>query len=416
MGTAPARGRHGLAPAPSPDGGLAVVPARPSLARPRTRLSSQRAASFVLEHRWAIGAYVASRLLLLAVALADSPLQHRPFGSELTNWDGFWYTMLASRGYPTQVLHVQTTLGFFPRYPMVMWLVSHVLFVSDAVSGLVVAGVGGLVATLLLERLATQWWGPESARRAVLLFCVFPGSVVFSLDYSEGLLIPLVAGSLLAVTSRRWLLAGLLAGCATAVGPDALAIIPAVTLAALLELRAAGWRDASARRALLAPLLAPAGIVAFGAFLWVWTGTPFATFDAQRYGWGERTDPLALVNQARTLAGEISLSHFDYHLVNLNLIAGLGGAVVLLVGIVLLFLRPRLVPPAAIAWSLGIAFLSVTSKYTPPNPRMLLTAFPVVLVLAHRARGRSFRWLAAASTVLLVVMSAITYVGIALRP
>jgi hypothetical protein len=36
--------------------------------------------------------------------------------------------------------------------------------------------------------------------------------------------------------------------------------------------------------------------------------------------------------------------------------------------------------------------------------------------LAYRVRGRRFTWLVAASTVLLVVLSAITYVGIALRP
>lgn len=414
MRTAPARGRQGLAPAPSIDGELAAVSSRPAGLLPRSAM--RRLAELALAHRFAIGTYVASRLLLLVVALADSPLQHRPFSSELTNWDGFWYTTLASRGYPTEVLHVQTTLGFFPLYPMAIWLLSHVLFLSVAVAGLLVAGVGGLVATLLVERLAVRWWGPSSARRAVLLFCVFPGSIVFSLDYSEGLLIPLVAGCLLALEDRRWLRAGLLAGLATAVGPDALAIVPAVAVAAALELRSKGWRSAEARRSLAALALAPAGVVAFGLFLWAWTGTPFATLDAQRYGWGERTDPLALVHQARTLASEISLSHFDYHLVNLNIIAGLAGAVVLVVGLVLLLVRPRLVPLPALAFTLGIAFLAVTSEYTPPNPRILITAFPAVLVLAHRTSGRGFRVLAGASTVLLVVMSAITYVGIALRP
>ncbi len=413
METAPARGRQRLAPVTRLDGDVARIPARPAhLARDAAR----RALDAALAHRWAIGSYVGSRLLLLLVALADSPLQHRTLSSELTNWDGFWYTNLASRGYPTHVLHIQTTLGFFPLYPMVMWLVAHVLSCSYSVAGLVVAGVGGLVATLLVERLSTRWWGERSARRAVLLFCVFPGSVVFSMDYSEGVLIPLAAGCLLALHDRRWLRAGALAGLATAVGPDALAIVLACAVAALLELRAHGWRSAAARRSLVAPLLAPAGIVAFGAFLWARTGTPLATFEAQRYGWGERTDPLALVHQARTLAGEISFSRFDYHLVNLNIIAGLAGAVVLVVGVALLARRPNRIPPEALAWTLGVGLLAVTSEYTPPNPRLLLTAFPVVLVLAHRVRGRPFRWLAGASTALLVVMSAITYVGIALRP
>jgi len=414
METAPARGRQRLAPVTPPGRGIAALPGRATTGI--VRATARRAVDVAREQRFAISVYVGSRILLLVVALADSPLQHRSFASELTNWDGFWYTNLASRGYPTHVSHLQTTLGFFPFYPMVMWLVEHVTFCSYAVSGLIIAGVGGLLATVLVERLCAQWWGPQSARRAALLFCAFPGSIVFSMDYSEGVLIPLVAGCLLALRSRRWVLAGVLAGVATAVGPDAIAIVLACAVASAIELRAAGWRDASARRSLVAPLLAPVGIVAFGIFLWVWTGTPLATFRAQHYGWGERTDPLALFHQARTLASELSLKHFDYHAVNLNIIVGLAGALVLVVGVVLLLRRPRLVSPAAIAWTLGVGFLAVTSEYTPPNPRLLLTAFPAVLVIAHRTHGRSFRWVLGASTVLLVVMSAITYVGIALRP
>ena len=51
---------------------------------------------------------------------------------------------------------------------------------------------------------------------------------------------------------RRWLLAGVLAGFSTAVGPVAVAIIPACAAAAGLELWRHGWRDRSARRALIA--------------------------------------------------------------------------------------------------------------------------------------------------------------------
>ena len=68
------------------------------------------------------------------------------------------------------------------------------------------------------------------------------------------------------------------------------------------------------------------------------------------------------------------------------------------------------------AWSLGIGFLAVTSENTPPNPRLLITAFPVVLVVVCYVKDRGFARLIAVSTILLMVMSAITYVGFALRP
>ena len=49
-----------------------------------------------------------------------------------------------------------------------------------------------------------------------MIFCLFPGSIVFSMVYAEGLLIPLAAGCILALQRRRWVMAGALAGLATA--------------------------------------------------------------------------------------------------------------------------------------------------------------------------------------------------------
>jgi hypothetical protein len=355
-------------------------------------------------------------VLLLAVAVVDLPLFHRSLTSELGNWDGFWYIKLATQGYPTHIPHVYSTLGFFPLYSMVIWLVAHVLFCSYVIAGVVISGVGGFVATVLVQRLCTNWWGESNGRRAVLFFCLFPGSVVFSMVYSECLLIPLAAGCLLALEHRRWLLAGVLAGFTTAIGPDAVAIVPACAVASLLELRRRGWLDREARRSLVAPALAPVGLCLFGAFLWIWDGTPFACFEAQRYAWGERTDALALVHQAMTLADEIALPRFDYHAINLNYISGLLGAVVLVVGVVLLLRSAHRPPAVAVTWALCIGFLALTSENTPPNPRLLVTAFPAVLVIVCDLKDRGFKRVIAVSTVLLVIMSAITYVGFALRP
>jgi len=360
--------------------------------------------------------YLVSRVLLLVIALVDLPLFHRSLTSELGNWDGFWYIKLATQGYPTNIPHVYSTLGFFPLYSMVIWLVAHVLFCSFVIAGVLISGVGGLVATVLVQRLATHWWGETNARRAVLLFCLFPGSVVFSMVYSEGLLIPLAAGCLIALERRRWLLAGILAGVATAIGPDALAIVPVCALAAFLELKRRGWRDPKALRSLIAPLLSPAGLCAFGIYLWAHNGTPFACFDAQKYAWGEKTDAFALVNQARTLFDEIRFPHFDYHAINLNLVSGSLGAIVLLIAVVLILRRQYRPPGVAIAWAVGIGFLAVTSEFTPPNPRLLITAFPAVLVIVCYVKDRGFAWVMAASTTFLIVMSAVTYVGYALRP
>jgi len=401
---------------PGGDSGVGVVPSPVPVpgSRPAGSLPG-RFAYAVARLRFPFVVYCSSRVLLVLVAVVNGAIRHWSLKAELSNWDGAWYRRLTGLGYLRHVAHIQTTQGFFPLYPMLMWLVQHAFVCSIFLAGVIVSGFGGFVATVLVGRLSAGWWGEDASRRAVVFFCFFPGSVVFSMVYSEGVLIPLIAGCILALERRRWLLAGVLAAFATAVGPTALAIIPACAAAALIEIRRRGWLDREALRALIAPLLAPVGVVAFGAFLWVWTGSPFATYYAQHHEWSEKTNPLALVTLVMRLFKDTSVTHGDLHL-NLNYVSGLLGAVFLVVAVVLLVrMRPRISVPALV-WTFAIAFLVITSENVPPNPRMLITAFPLVLVVAYRLKGRAFSWLIGGSTVLLVVMSAVTFVGVALRP
>jgi Gpi18-like mannosyltransferase len=419
----------GGALAPShPNGHAAAAPPgeRPPAGSEPTRRSPWLAhVGAALERaRFAILVYLGSRALLIVVAVIDGALRHHTFTHEVANWDGGWYRAVAEFGYPTHVSHNQTPLGFFPLYPMVIWAVaqpllwitSHGLVWALIIAGVIVSGVGGLVATLLVQRLAAGWWGEDSGRRAAVLFCLFPGSVVFSMVYAEGIMIPLAAGCILALQRRRWLLAGILAALATASEPEAVILVVVCAIAAALELRRRGWADHGARRSLLAPALAPVGLVAFAGFLWAWTGTPFANWIAQHYGWKERTDPLALVHLVTTLANQISFTHFNHPTINLNLVVGLLGAVFLLGMLILLARARRTISVEALLWTLGIGFLAVTSEYTWPNPRLLITAFPAVVVLAYYLRGRRFTAVLLANGALLAGLSALTFVGVTLRP
>jgi hypothetical protein len=369
--------------------------------------------------RYAIGVYLATRGLLVLVALVNGALRHHAFTHELAQWDGLWYRALANHGYPDHVVHAQSTLGFFPLYPLMMWLISHAFVVpiahdqilSATIAGIIISGSGGVVAAVLVQKLATGWWGEEVARRAVLIFCLFPGSVVFSMVYAEGIMIPLAVGCLLALQRRRWLLAGLLAGVATAAEPQALVLVLVCAISAALEFR----RNRS-RRPLLAPVLSLAGAGSFAGFLWLWTGTPFASLIAQRDGWSERTDVFALVHLAEQVRDQMHLRHFNHPTIDLNLVVGLGGAIVLIVLLALVVRNRREMSLEAILYTLGIAWLGMTSEYVPPMPRLLITAFPAVMVLARYVRGGRFVALLGVNAVLLAGLSALTFVGTTLRP
>jgi Mannosyltransferase (PIG-V) len=404
----------------TPGADLAVesAPAR------RRGLGLGRVSAITSELKWVLYLYLGTRVLLIGLAIAEGAIRHHSVTHELANWDGLWYRELANQGYPDHPSFAQTPLGFFPLYSLVIWVVGHSFAWTNthgiiwaiSIGGVVVSMIGGLIATVLIYRLAASWWDERSARRAAALFCVFPGSVIFSMVYSEGIMIPLIAGCLLALQRRRWILAGILAGFSTAVEPVALAIVPVCALSAGLELRRRGWRLRDARRALLAPLLSLTGIGAFALFLWAWTGTPFATYQAQHHGWSETTSVLAMVHLTTKLASQISFAHLDEPAINLNLVAGLVGALLLVVVFVLMWRSRRQMSIEAIVWTLCISFLALTSSFTPPNPRMLIIAFPALMVLAHYIRGRGFTVLMWTNGVLLVAMSWLTFVGVTLRP
>jgi hypothetical protein len=116
------------------------------------------------------------------------------------------------------------------------------------------------------------------------------------------------------------------------------------------------------------------------------------------------------------LLDEISFTHFNHPTINLNLVVGLFGSILLIVLLILLARTRRAVSVEAIVWTLGISLIAVTSEYVWPNPRILITAFPAVIVLARNLKGRSYLFVAAVNGVLLAGMSWLTFVHVTLRP
>jgi hypothetical protein len=354
--------------------------------------------------------YCCTRLVVYAVAGIDSLSTHRSLPGELSLFDGQWYLKLASHGYPATVVPGKSTLGFLPLYPLVIRGMADVLDVSLLTAGLVISFAGGLIAAVLVRRLTAIWWGERTARRAVLVFCLFPGSVVFSMAYSEGLTLPLVIGCLLALRSDRWLLAGVTAALASAVEPAALILFPVCLAVSARQIRAAGWRDRQARLSLLAPLLAPSGLGAFAAYLWVRTGTPFASYQAQHSGW-HQGDPFALLNQPvahRLFAHPATLWS---HLLNPSLWNGLLGTAFLVCALVALARVRHELTPGVMLWTCGVGVLTLWSVMSLTNARMLLIAFPAVIVWARALTGQRFQLFLGAEIALFVFATGLTLGG-----
>jgi mannosyltransferase PIG-V len=387
-------------------------PGHPQAATPRWRSLLLGETPRAAGDRWPVAVYCASRVILLAVAGIVALATGRSLGGELSLFDGKWYLQLAQHGYPTHAVLGQSVLGFLPGYPLAMIAVSRLLHVPLTVGGLVVSFAGGLTAAVLVRRLAASWWGEITARRAVLLFCLFPGSVVFSMVYSEGLTVPLALGCLLALRSHRWALAGTLAALAGTVNSAALVLIPACIVVAVRHLAAAGWRDRSARASLLAPLLAPVGIGAFAVFLWAWTGTPFASYQANTSGW--HTGLTAVLSQPLTHHLADHPADALGYLGNLSLWNGVAGTIFMGFSLVALWRHRHQLSPGAMAFTIGIAAITLWSVMTLPNARLLLIAFPTVIVWARRLPARRFPVYLVAQTLVFILASAVTFAGLML--
>jgi len=352
--------------------------------------------------------YLASRLVTFtAMAIAAVVSEEYTFRDTLSRWDSPFYLQAATTGYPSSVPEVGgratlSNIAFFPLFPALIRGVSRTTGLSPLRSGLLVATVAGLVATLLIWLLTVRLVDRPTADRAAALFCFFPGSFVATMVYAEPVMLALALWCILALLSRRWLIAGLAAALATASRPNAVALVPCCLWAA-----AAAIRERREWRAMVAPLLAPLGMVGFFAFLWARTGEPAAWFRVQRDGWGEKFDfgvntIQRLISVVRHPLGDINM-----------LLAALGLAFLVVSAI---FLVRSKLPPVLLVYAAGIAVLAVGSQTISARPRFVWTAFPLFIALASRLRGVSYTLVVAVSAALLTGLAILSTATLAATP
>ena len=356
---------------------------------------------------WPVVAYLAARVVTLAVLPIADLADHRSLAGELARWDGTWFLRAAEQGWPRHLPvshgHVAAnTTAFFPVIPLAIRWLSDATRLSPLAVGLVLSGVTGLTAVVAVGVLVRRFAGSEQATRATLLFAVFPGTFAFSLIYAEGFLITCIALGLLALLSRRWWLAGLLGLLATATSPIALAFVLSCAWCAGW----AAWRDRSVRP-LVAPVLAPLGFLAYMGWLWRHTGTLDAWRLTEKGGWHSWP---SLSYPFRVLA-TFARNPFGPTLTGQILVAG---TVVAVIGGVLAVRQRQ--PAPVLIYGLAAAALAAVASPVGLRPRFIMVAFPLVVAYGTRLRGRAYTGTVLASVALLVAMSALEFGSWAVFP
>jgi Glycosyltransferase family 87 len=374
-----------------------------------------------------LGLYAASRLLVLVVAGASAmvsathgsdpgagPWPALPDGGTvlqtLGRWDGAWYVHLAEDGYPDRAAFAEdpSAAAFFPLFPAGVRALAAITPLSALGAGVALSLTAGAVASVLVWLLARALADRDAADRMTAMVCFFPGAIVLSMAYAEGLLLAGAAVTLLALVRRRWVLAGVVAGITTAVRPNAVALVAACAWAAAVAVRQRGqWR------ALAAPVLASTGVLAFFAFLWRRTGELDAWFVAQREGWHERFDfGTSVPSRIADVVDEPVLRFQHLHDVN-NLVAVAGLAFLVLGGVALWRWRP---PAPVVVYAVVAAALAVGSHTIGARPRLVLAAFPLVMAVGQQLRGWAFAAALGVSAGLAATLALVSFTTLAATP
>jgi hypothetical protein len=283
--------------------------------------------------------------------------------------DAGWYWTVSRAWYGPGGGHsVPVNAAFFPVFPALLRLCAYLTLGNKVATALLATVLSGGASTVGVWSLASRIRGHWVADRAVILYCTFPGAMMLGAAYSEALGIALITATLLAAVNRRWLLAGLFGLLTTAEHATLVVIVPALALTAAHAI----WtrRD---WRSLLAPALAPLGILGFFA----WVGTQyhdyFFWFRLERQGWGQEIDFGKAMWQRLTL--QVGWDHTQNYL-HYVLLCDLMFALLVIGVVLMLFAR---LPLPVTAYTVLLAISLAISSDAGPRPRLAWTAIGIFI-------------------------------------
>lgn len=313
---------------------------------------------------------------LLAYAVQASLTPQPPGFFELWNrWDAGHFLRIADLGYSGPGAFPYAT-AFFPAYPLAIRGLAA-LGLPALGAALLLSFAGTAVACCFLYRLAEEDVGQGSGRRAVLYLLLFPTSVFLVAPYSEGLFLAGAVPAFYYARRARPLASGLCAALAT--GTRAAGIFLVAGLAAEHLRARTRWVKAAAGL-----VLACLPIAAYALFLTLAKDDPLRFLTDQRLGWyREFTSPLQALRT--TLDTWNSDLPFNWKVAfRIEVAAAAAGLAFTLWAAV------RKEWGYALFMGLSMAAL-MTSTWYMSIPRILLSLFPITLLLARSTLGGTRR-------------------------
>jgi hypothetical protein len=150
---------------------------------------------------------------------------HRPFLEGWTRWDATWYLQIARDGYSYRGPHTQSSVAFFPAYPLSSRAVGWITGDTPR-AAILVTIVCGLAVAVMFFRWCEPRIGTRSARFALVALLTYPFAFyLFGAIYADALFIAATLAAFLLVERDLPVLAGLAGAVATAARPVGAAVV-----------------------------------------------------------------------------------------------------------------------------------------------------------------------------------------------
>jgi hypothetical protein len=374
--------------------------------------ATDRAGCDAADTRWLV-TRAAALYVTLAIALtgvAAFAIHHSstapliPFdGNEVVGgWCRFdcgWYVNIADHGYFDADPPQQSSVAYFPGYPLVARPVAALLD-NTPLALVVVTWLAGFAALLLFARWCASRMRRRTAMLAVACFALYPYAwYLYGAGYGDALFLAFAIGAFLLLEDDHPVVAGLAGAAAAATRPIGIAVAAGLVLRAIerrgglprrggrgwlarlgvparVDLRRIRPRDAGV-------LLAPLGLAAWSGYLWARFDDPFA-YSTVQAAWGQAEGPRTWFKIAFT-EEMLNGTRTGYR----NLIQA---ALVLLALVAVPFVARRISAAYGGYVLVAVALPALSTRDFFGMGRYLLGAFPLFalagLLLAERPRLR----------------------------
>ena len=271
-------------------------------------------------------------------------------------------------------------LVFLPGYPLAVRM-AHWIIPDYLVAGLIVSVLSFAGAGTVLYRLVLLDFDAETARRALRIVCLLPGSFFFAAPMSESLFLLLSVSCIYLARRGKWLLACAAGGLAAFTRSLGLPLLVPVIWEVFQSTpdRSRRWR------ALFLTLLIPAGFGAYCLICRAVSGNPFQWMVYQREHWNQQLGLFFHTAAYQTENAIKACRARDYKLMMglwlPNLICSFSALAVMAASI-------RRLRPSYGAYFISYYVVAIGATWLLSAPRYLLVLFPLPLGLAVLAGDR----------------------------